>query len=82
VNKEYGLNQFTVEIAISKLSCSSMISSVERNAIRVLFPMYIEVGPNKDRSLPIHLRDGRRLLCIRLCIRRLLCIIIILFVAR
>jgi len=40
------IKEIMVEITISKLSCSSMISSVERNAIRVLFPMCIEVGPN------------------------------------
>ena len=43
---EVNIKEIMVEITISKLSCSSMISSVERNAIRVLFPMCIEVGPN------------------------------------
>ena len=56
----YGLNQFTVERTITELSCSSKISSVEGNATRVLCPMLIEVGPNKDMIIRIHLRGGRR----------------------
>ena len=55
----YGLNQFTVERTITELSCSSKISSVEGNATRVLCPMFIEVGPNKDMIIRIHLRGGR-----------------------